>query len=88
LVARARELTLRRGDLDPVEVTLSNLGTHGVDWFTGIIPVGTTLLLTTGAIRTTGGERRFWSTLNADHRVIDGAHAAQLLDRFSTGCGA
>jgi len=88
LVTRTRELALRRGDLDPVEVTLSNLGTHGVHWFTGIVPVGTTLLLTVGAIRPVEGERRFWATLNADHRTVDGAHAAHFLDRFSGGCEA
>ncbi|MDO8210327.1 2-oxo acid dehydrogenase subunit E2 [Conexibacter sp. CPCC 206217] len=92
LVARARGFALRRGDLDPAPVTLSNLGTHGVDWFTGIIPTGTELLLTTGAIRDAwtpdGGERRFWATANADHRAVDGADAARFLGRFDSGCRA
>lgn len=91
-VARARDGALRRGDLDPAPVALSNLGTHGVDWFTGIVPVGGRLLLTTGAIRATGAgeqaERRFWATANADHRTVDGADAAGFLDRFQQGCQA
>jgi len=88
LVERARGFALKRGDLEPAPVTLSNLGTHGVDWFTGIIPAGARLLLTTGAIRGGDGERRFWTTANADHRVVDGADAATFLSRFDEWCQA
>ncbi|MBA3236570.1 MAG: 2-oxo acid dehydrogenase subunit E2 [Chloroflexi bacterium] len=71
--------------------TLSNLGAYGIDSFTGIIAVGQESLLTVGRIarRVVAVEERVslrWSimaTLNADHRVIDGADAAMMLARFA-----
>ncbi len=50
-VERARKGMLKSVDLAPSTVTLSNLGTHGVSWFTGIVPLRNTLLLTVGALR-------------------------------------
>jgi pyruvate dehydrogenase E2 component (dihydrolipoamide acetyltransferase) len=94
-VARARTGRLSAEDLAATpHSTLSNLGRYGVDQFTGIIAVGQTSLLTVGraaprvvaessqtlAIRTT-----LFATLNADHRAMDGAQAAQLLGAFSEG---
>jgi pyruvate dehydrogenase E2 component (dihydrolipoamide acetyltransferase) len=93
-VARARTGRLNADDLAArPHSTLSNLGRYGVDQFTGIIAVGQTSLLTIGravprvvaessqtlAIRTT-----LFATLNADHRAMDGAQAAQLLGAFAT----
>jgi pyruvate dehydrogenase E2 component (dihydrolipoamide acetyltransferase) len=71
-------------------VTLSNLGTHGVEWFTGIIPLGQRGLLTTGTLaqRPVVKEGRLsvaWrltAILNVDHRVWDGLDAAELLSEF------
>lgn len=71
-------------------VTLSNLGTHGVEWFTGIIPLGQRGLLTTGTLaqRPVVKEGRLsvaWrltAILNVDHRVWDGLDAAELLSDF------
>ena len=68
-------------------VTLSNLGTHGVRWFTGIIPLGQRGLLTTGSLEQRCVVRKGrlgvgWelsAVLNVDHRVWDGADAAVLL---------
>ncbi|MFL5961407.1 MAG: 2-oxo acid dehydrogenase subunit E2 [Gaiellaceae bacterium] len=92
-VARAHSGRLGAEDLEAIpRTTLSNLGARGVDQFTGIIAVGQTSLLTVGRaipravvvdgaaveIRTT-----FHATLNADHRTIDGAGAADLLDAFA-----
>jgi pyruvate dehydrogenase E2 component (dihydrolipoamide acetyltransferase) len=92
-VERARSGRLGAQDLEATpRTTLSNLGARGVDQFTGIIAVGQTSLLTVGRampravvvdgaavdIRTT-----FHATLNADHRTIDGAGAADLLDAFA-----
>jgi pyruvate dehydrogenase E2 component (dihydrolipoamide acetyltransferase) len=92
-VARARSGKLNAQDLEAApRTTLSNLGSRGVDQFTGIIAAGQTSLLTVGRavpravvvdglsveIRTT-----FHATLNADHRTIDGAGAADLLEAFA-----
>jgi pyruvate dehydrogenase E2 component (dihydrolipoamide acetyltransferase) len=87
-VERARSSALKAADLAPTTVTLSNLGTHGVAWFTGIVPLNNTLLLTVGALRRPDADRpsRFWVTANADHRVVDGAHAARVLERFDDWC--
>lgn len=97
-VARARAGRLNAEDLAArPHSTLSNLGRYGVDQFTGIIAIGQTSLLTVGraaprvvaesshtlAIRTT-----LFATLNADHRVMDGAQAAQLLGGFATAAEA
>jgi pyruvate dehydrogenase E2 component (dihydrolipoamide acetyltransferase) len=86
---RAGRLTAR--DLASGAVgAVSNLGARGVDSFTGIVPTGRRLLLTTGriagrpvavdgrlAVRTT-----LIATLNVDHRYFDGDRAADVLDAF------
>jgi pyruvate dehydrogenase E2 component (dihydrolipoamide acetyltransferase) len=92
-VARARAGQLLAGDLagGPV-ASLSNLGGHGVDSFTGIIPVGQKLLLTTGAIAdrpvAVDGlvtvRPSFAATLNVDHRHFDGDNAARILAAFQS----
>jgi pyruvate dehydrogenase E2 component (dihydrolipoamide acetyltransferase) len=71
-------------------VTLSNLGTHGVEWFTGIIPLGQRGLLTTGTLAQRPVVKdgrlsvawRLTAILNVDHRVWDGLDAAELLSEF------
>ena len=92
-VARAREGRLSARDLaaGPV-VSLSNLGGHGVDSFTGIIPAGQNLLLTTGTIAdrpvAVDGlvtvRPSFAATLNVDHRQFDGDNAARILAAFQS----
>lgn len=89
----------RRGRLSPADLavapasTLSNLGSLGVDNFTGIIASGQSSLLTIGRIRPrvvveNGGSavvrNTFIATLNADHRFLDGADAARLLTAFAS----
>jgi pyruvate dehydrogenase E2 component (dihydrolipoamide acetyltransferase) len=87
-VARAREGQLSARDLAAGPVaSLSNLGGHGVDSFTGIIPAGQKLLLTTGTIAdrpvVVDGlvtvRPSFAATLNVDHRHFDGDNAARIL---------
>lgn len=71
--------------------TLSNLGTLGVDQFTGIVPWGQSSLLTVGKVsaRPVVEDGRLavgvtmWATLNVDHRVWDGQPAGELLDRLA-----
>ena len=90
-VARAREDRLLPDDLrDSPRTTLSNLGTLGVDSFTGVIAVGQTSLLTVGRIvpraYVSGNgiavRDSFHATLNVDHRTLDGEDAARLLVAF------
>jgi pyruvate dehydrogenase E2 component (dihydrolipoamide acetyltransferase) len=90
-VRRGREGRLAARDLASGAVgAVSNLGARGVDAFTGIVPAGRRLLLTTGriagrpvavdgrlAVRTT-----LIATLNVDHRYFDGDRAADVLDAF------
>ncbi|HET9970678.1 MAG TPA: 2-oxo acid dehydrogenase subunit E2 [Streptosporangiaceae bacterium] len=88
-VRRGRDGKLTARDLASGAVgAVSNLGARGVDAFTGIVPAGRRLLLTTGriagrpvavdgrlAVRTT-----LIATLNVDHRYFDGDRAADVLD--------
>jgi pyruvate dehydrogenase E2 component (dihydrolipoamide acetyltransferase) len=92
-VARAREGRLSARDLAAGPVaSLSNLGGYGVDSFTGIIPAGQKLLLTTGTIAdqpvVVDGlvtvRPSFAATLNVDHRHFDGDHAARILAAFQS----
>jgi pyruvate dehydrogenase E2 component (dihydrolipoamide acetyltransferase) len=90
-VARARDGRLSARDLAAGPVaSLSNLGGYQVDSFTGIIPAGQKLLLTTGTIAdrpvAVDGQvmvrPSFTATLNVDHRQFDGDHAARILADF------
>jgi pyruvate dehydrogenase E2 component (dihydrolipoamide acetyltransferase) len=92
-VERARSGRLEAADLNAAPVsTLSNLGSLGVDQFTGVIATGQTTLLTVGRIRDRVVVRgralearpTLFATLNVDHRALDGSDAAKLLDRFAT----
>jgi pyruvate dehydrogenase E2 component (dihydrolipoamide acetyltransferase) len=77
-------------------VTLSNLGTHGVEWFTGIIPLGQRGLMTTGTLAQRPVVKdgrlsvawRLTAILNVDHRVWDGLDAAELLSDFDAQLSA
>jgi pyruvate dehydrogenase E2 component (dihydrolipoamide acetyltransferase) len=87
-VTRARDGQLSARDLAAGPVaSLSNLGGYQVDSFTGIIPAGQKLLLTTGTIAdrpvVADGQvvvrPSLAATLNVDHRHFDGDHAARIL---------
>jgi pyruvate dehydrogenase E2 component (dihydrolipoamide acetyltransferase) len=83
--ARARGLTIQ--EMSDSTFTISNLGMYGVDNFTAIINPPNSAILAVGAalkkpvVRddqlTIGHEMN--ATLSLDHRVIDGAMAAQYL---------
>jgi pyruvate dehydrogenase E2 component (dihydrolipoamide acetyltransferase) len=89
-VERARNRRSAEEDGRTPLVTLSNLGTHGVEWFTGIIPLGQRGLLTTGTLSQRPVVKdgrlsvawRLTAILNVDHRVWDGLDAAELLSDF------
>jgi pyruvate dehydrogenase E2 component (dihydrolipoamide acetyltransferase) len=84
---RAREGKLQPSDGGPRSVTISNLGMHAVDSFSGVIATPDVLLLTSGRIRFAprwDGEafrtRRVVDlTLSVDHRALDGAAAGRYL---------
>jgi pyruvate dehydrogenase E2 component (dihydrolipoamide acetyltransferase) len=92
-VARARAGRADQGDaaLHP-EATVSNLGSYGVDHFTGIVPPGQGLLLTVGRIAprvvvadgVMAIRRTFVVTLVGDHRRYDGAQLARIVGSFDS----
>jgi pyruvate dehydrogenase E2 component (dihydrolipoamide acetyltransferase) len=88
---RGREGRLTERDLASQAIAaVSNLGARGVDAFTGIVPAGRQLLLTTGRIagRPVAIDGRLAvrptliATLNVDHRYLDGDRAADVLQAF------
>lgn len=90
LATRAREGTIKQPDLEGATFQTSNLGMFGVVEFVSIVPQPLAASLAIGAIRqvpvvkdgtVTVGER-LNVTLSADHRVTDGAAAAQYLQDF------
>ena len=90
-IARARAGKLRAEDLQvDGTFTVSNLGMYGVEEFVAIINPPQAAILAVGAIQPTpvvrDGEvvvaQIMRVTLSADHRVIDGAEAAQFLQEL------
>ena len=88
LTARARESRLKLDDLQGGTFTISNLGMFGTDRFTAILNPPQAAILAVGRVakRAVVGEddrvevRQMASlALTADHRVLDGAAAAQFL---------
>jgi pyruvate dehydrogenase E2 component (dihydrolipoamide acetyltransferase) len=87
LVTRARGAALTRGDLEGGTFTISNLGMFGVERFDAIINPPQVAILAVGSARPSvvavDGKPTIAQvmtlTLSADHRVIDGAVAAQFL---------
>jgi len=87
LADRARSGKLRPQDLANGTFTISNLGMFGVDGFTAIIIPPQAAILAVGAIADRvaaidghpGIRPMMTLTLSSDHRVIDGARAAEFL---------
>lgn len=92
-VARARARRMAASDSSPVFATMSNLGTLGVTWFTGVVPVGQVALVTVGELtdRPAVDEGRLvvaptlTAVVTADHRRYDGVDSARLLEHFARG---
>jgi len=88
LARRARERRLRPEEYTGSTFTVSNLGSFGVTQFTAIINPPESAILAVGAVRrvpVVDGDairpgHRMSITMSSDHRVIDGALAAQFLD--------
>lgn len=90
LAARARARKLARGEYQGGTAAISNLGMYGIEQFTAIINPPHATILAVGA-----GVERFVSvkgqpvlatemscTLSCDHRAVDGAVGAELLQAF------
>jgi pyruvate dehydrogenase E2 component (dihydrolipoamide acetyltransferase) len=90
LVARAREGRLRQEELEGGTLTVTNLGMYGTEEFAAIINPPQSAILAVGAARqepvVTDGALAVATvvhvTLSADHRVIDGALAAEWMTAF------
>ena len=90
LVGRAREGRLRQDELEGGTLTITNLGMYGTEAFSAIINPPQSAILAVGAARqepvvvdgalAVGTVIRV--TLSADHRVIDGALAAEWMAAF------
>lgn len=87
LVERARSGRLRQDELEGGSLTLTNLGMYGTEEFAAIINPPQSAILAVGAARqepvVVDGELAvatvLRATVSADHRVIDGALAAQWM---------
>jgi pyruvate dehydrogenase E2 component (dihydrolipoamide acetyltransferase) len=91
LSARAREKKLKSAEYQGGSSAISNLGMYNVREFSAIITPPHATILAVGATRRApvemeDGGVNFVSqmtvTLSCDHRVVDGALGAQLLDAF------
>lgn len=93
LIDRARTGQLKGQDMQGSTFTLTNLGTMDVDHFTPILPVGHTAILGLGRItvkpmvmdearQDIGVGRAMALSLVFDHKAVDGAPAAEFLQRI------
>ena len=90
LVVRAREGRLRQDELEGGALTITNLGMYGTEEFAAIINPPQSAILAVGAVRSepvvVDGALAVADvlrvTLSADHRVIDGALAAEWMAAF------
>ncbi|GAA5521481.1 pyruvate dehydrogenase complex dihydrolipoamide acetyltransferase [Aliifodinibius salicampi] len=87
LAEKARERKLQPEQMEGSTFTVSNLGMFGIEEFTAIINPPNACILAVGAIKEVpvveDGEvvpgKRMKVTLSSDHRIVDGAMAAQFL---------
>ncbi len=91
MLARARIGKVRPDDIEGSTFSISNLGMFDVDSFVAIINPPEAAILAVGSVQqvpvVVNGElkvgTRMKATLSADHRVSDGAEAAQFLQRLA-----
>jgi pyruvate dehydrogenase E2 component (dihydrolipoamide acetyltransferase) len=88
LAGRARDKKLQPDEFEGSTFTISNLGMFGIEEFTAIINPPNAAILAVGAIRDVPvvengmvvPGKRMKVTLSSDHRVVDGATAAEFLN--------
>jgi pyruvate dehydrogenase E2 component (dihydrolipoamide acetyltransferase) len=91
LVARAQSGKLSLADLSNGTFTISNLGMYGVDAFNAIVNPPQAAILATGRIADRvvpvngqpAVQPMMTLTLSCDHRVVDGARAAQFMQTLT-----
>ena len=96
VIASARSGRLDTSYLGLANGSVSNLGGMGVDRFQALLTPPQASVLSLGSIRRRpvavagglGTALTVEAGLTVDHRVADGAHAAELLDRFARRLGA
>ena len=87
LAQKARDKKLQPDEMEGSTFTISNLGMFGIEEFTAIINPPNACILAVGAIRDVpvveDGQvvpgKRMKVTLSSDHRIVDGAKAAEFL---------
>ena len=87
MVGRAREGKVRPNDIEGSTFSISNLGMFDVEHFVAIINPPEAAILAIGSVReipvVAEGEikpgMRMKATISVDHRVSDGAEAAQFM---------
>jgi pyruvate dehydrogenase E2 component (dihydrolipoamide acetyltransferase) len=87
MVSRAREGKVRPEDIEGSTFSVSNLGMFGVEHFTAIINPPEAAILAVGSVRETpvfesgelNVEQRMKATISIDHRISDGAEAAEFM---------
>ncbi|MFN8528354.1 MAG: dihydrolipoamide acetyltransferase family protein [Anaerolineae bacterium] len=91
MIARARERKVKPDDVQGSTFTVSNLGAYDVDVFSAIINPPEAGILAVGSAQkipvvkddgSIGIANRMKVTISVDHRVSDGAEAAQYLQAF------
>jgi len=92
LIEKARQGTLLADEMGCGSISISNLGMYGVDHFTAIVNPPESAILAIGSIVT----KPVWDGTNFkpvetmtitgsfDHRMIDGAYAARMLEALRT----
>ena len=88
LADKAREKKLQPDEMEGSTFTVSNLGMFGIEEFTAIINPPNACILAIGAIRDVPvvkddevvPGKRMKVTLSSDHRIVDGAKAADFLN--------
>jgi len=92
LAGKARDKKLQPDEMEGSTFTISNLGMFGIEEFTAIINPPNACILAVGAIRDVpvveNGAvvpgKRMKVTLSSDHRIVDGAKAAEFLQTLRT----
>jgi pyruvate dehydrogenase E2 component (dihydrolipoamide acetyltransferase) len=92
LAARARDRKLRPQEMTGATFSVSNLSAYGIDHFAAIINPPEAAILAVGRVRKEPVVKqgnivigqRMSLTLSCDHRVLDGALGARLLQAIVT----
>jgi pyruvate dehydrogenase E2 component (dihydrolipoamide acetyltransferase) len=92
LVAAARNGRLSEAEMTGGTFSISNLGRYGITSFTAVIFPPQAAILAVGAVREAVVPRKgmpylaqvMTLTISADHRLLDGAYAAEFLNQIRT----